>query len=611
MNNIYINYPFISFLISFLLIVGVYEFGNYLLKIGNLSEVLSKVSDLNYQKIFVGGNFLLFFFYPLILFLESKIILLATGTMLLALGIKRAIFFLYNKDYSVNFKIKNNLDFFLFLIIFISLFVISSSPVTNADALDYHMTVARNIANYGKYPLDLTHFHARLSGSGEIIIALGLIFGAEQFGSIFQFAGFLSLVGILLKTKNSFFYILLLITSPVVFFLSSSPKPQLFNICSVALVFYIFIINSEKSDNLKDKTKIILGLAILMIATQVKFSFNLSAILIACIIFYFSKKNSQLKIFFISGVLLFFLIVFPPILWKFINFGGNFFQHIFYPVPINFAGMKNFNGYLTNVGSHKSFFNIIFPISIGEISNSLGMGVFLFCYLILRKIKILSTILISLFVLLSLSFGQINARFFYEPFIWIVLVIAFYENYKENLFYKYLLRLQFFIFAIISVYAAFALFSGAISKSLRDNMMSSYASGYSLFRWANKELPKDSAILSYHRSIFLSENKALSVDLLSYSIDINQDFVNNNNGTALLYWAEIQRIKPKYLLTYGYEPYLMKIQNCIGRLYKMEENLGFLESRNPFNKPSKKYNGYIYELNYQDIPNCLYKSSNK
>jgi hypothetical protein len=99
--------------------------------------------------------------------------------------------------------------------------------------------------------------------------------------------------------------------------------------------------------------------------------------------------------------------------------------------------------------------------------------------------------------------------------------------------------------------------------------------------------------------------------LLSYSIDINQDFVNNNNGTALLYWAEIQRIKPKYLLTYGYEPYLMKIQNCIGRLYKMEENLGFLESRNPFNKPSKKYNGYIYELNYQDIPNCLYKSSNK
>ena len=50
--------------------------------------------------------------------------------------------------------------------------------------------------------------------------------------------------------------------------------------------------------------------------------------------------------------------------------------------------MKNFNGYLTNVGSHKSFFNIIFPSSIGEISNSLGMGVFLFYYLISRKINI-------------------------------------------------------------------------------------------------------------------------------------------------------------------------------------------------------------------------------
>ena len=623
MSNIYINYPFLSLLLSISLIVGIYEIGNYVSKIRSLEKLFLGISDLNYQKFFLGGNLLLLFLYPLVLYLESKFILVVASSVLLALGLKRILLFFYQInnytftkiDNVTNFKVKN-IDYWLFVFIFIFLFCISASPVTNADSLDYHMTVAKHIAIHGKFPLDLTHFHARLAGSGEIIIALGLIFGAEQFGSIFQLAGFVSLIGIFLKKKNSFFFTLLVISSPVVLFLISGPKPQLFNACSIGLIFYIFILDKKKYENSVNKTKIILGLVTLMVATQVKFSFNLSAALIGVSIFYFSVKNHELKIFIISAIVLFFIIIFPPVLWKYINYGGNFFLHIFYSVPINLAGMKNFNGYLTNTGSDKGLFNIFFPRSTGEITNSLGAGAVLFFYLIFKYIKtnILSIVLIALFVITSLVAGQINARFFYEPFMWTILTFAHLNNSKNlNIIIKYFSRIYFLIFLIISIYGAFLLFPGAINKSLRDKMMFSNASGYALFQWVNSELPKNSAIMSYHRSIFLSTHRVISVDLLSYSVDINKDYIQDSNKTALLYWKEIQEIKPEYLVTYGYDPSenLMNIKNCLGGLYKKKVDLGYLESRNPFNRPSQKYNGYIYKLNYKNIPECFNDETKK
>ena len=43
--------------------------------------------------------------------------------------------------------------------------------------------------------------HSNLFGGGESLIAIGLIGGSEQFGSILQFSGLISVLG-LLKKKN-------------------------------------------------------------------------------------------------------------------------------------------------------------------------------------------------------------------------------------------------------------------------------------------------------------------------------------------------------------------------------------------------------------------------
>ena len=94
--------------------------------------------------------------------------------------------------------------------------MLSFAPVTNADSLDYHLYTAKYLINNGQFPTYLTNFHSSyLSGSGEIFIALGLLVGSEQFGSILQLSGIISLIGVLKKYKSNYFFYLLIISSPV------------------------------------------------------------------------------------------------------------------------------------------------------------------------------------------------------------------------------------------------------------------------------------------------------------------------------------------------------------------------------------------------------------
>ena len=92
----------------------------------------------------------------------------------------------------------------------------------------------------GKFPENIFHFHERLSGPGEIIIAIGILCGASSFGSFIQASGLIILYGIfkkisLKKNINSSIFFLVLLTAPIIIFLTSTAKPQLFFICSSLL----------------------------------------------------------------------------------------------------------------------------------------------------------------------------------------------------------------------------------------------------------------------------------------------------------------------------------------------------------------------------------------
>ena len=49
------------------------------------------------------------------------------------------------------------------------------SPNTHGDSLGYHFVVAKSILYNGNYPLDITHIHTLLAGSGELLISIGML----------------------------------------------------------------------------------------------------------------------------------------------------------------------------------------------------------------------------------------------------------------------------------------------------------------------------------------------------------------------------------------------------------------------------------------------------
>jgi len=259
LSNITESIPIVGFFLSILLFIGCYQLGNIICKVSLIEKTLSNISDVDYLKHAIGIIFLLVILYPTILYFQySKQIIFLVSFFLLILGIfyffkfSKKIIFL--KEF-LNLKINNFYkDNYLILFIILGLLLISLAPNTNADSLDYHLRTAKYIAKYGQFPLNILHFHERLSGPGEIISAIGIFLGANSFGSLIQCSGLLILYGIFKKiskknnSKDQIFF-LLLITSPVIFFFVTTDKPQFFFICALAIVFAFLFFDKQKNYN--------------------------------------------------------------------------------------------------------------------------------------------------------------------------------------------------------------------------------------------------------------------------------------------------------------------------------------------------------------------------
>ena len=347
-NNLTNIYPFLSIFFSIILILGFYKIGEFFLELKPIGNIFSNISDLDYLKIFFGINFFLIFSFPIIIFqLFSKIIINLSAIVIFTIGLiyfLRKILNIKNlKGRLENFSLKKNINksyfdekFFIFFLF--GFFLLSLAPTTQSDALGYHMFVGKSILENGVFPFSLLHLHSFLAGSGEILIALGLFFGSDQFSSLIQFSGLLGLIGICKKfSRNNYFILLLLIATPVLLFLGSSPKPQLFFACSNAIILSIYLYGYKTKS--VDQTQLILKyfITILILISSIngKFSFLLSSSLIIILIFIDSIKEKKFHLFFISIILSVLIFYFPVIYWKYINFGGNFYNYLIYLLYIN------------------------------------------------------------------------------------------------------------------------------------------------------------------------------------------------------------------------------------------------------------------------------------
>ena len=181
----------------------------------------------------------------------SKILINFVGIGIYISGIIQIFKFKY-KDLNLNFE--KDIYSSLILITLVGYFLLSFAPITHGDALAYHIDVAKNILKEGSLPNTIYNFHHLLVGAGEVIIAIGFIFEAEQFNNLVKFSGVLSIYGILkkIKIKNNFL-LLIALTSPIIIFLISASKPQLFPLASNFLVFSLIFFENNYLNKNKNK----------------------------------------------------------------------------------------------------------------------------------------------------------------------------------------------------------------------------------------------------------------------------------------------------------------------------------------------------------------------
>ena len=604
------KFPFLQVLYSLILLLGLYQIGHLVFKVKVLQNIFGQISEIKYQKILISVNLILLIFYPLILFSNKLNIIPYLSVGIFSFGI---INILRNYKRILNIKrvdfLKKHFDENIALIILFLLFLLSLSPNTHGDSLGYHFVVAKKLLLTGTYAADITHFHSLLSGSGEILIAIGLFFGSEQFGSLVQFSGLISIYGIfkklnsVSKNNNNFYFYILILTSPVILFLSSTAKPQLFHICSTAVVFSLYFFENKKILSLNEKNwQIIISFFILIVSVSAKFNFILSAFLIGIFILYNSIKDKNFLYFIISLTVAFFVFYFPVIFWKWSNFGGNLFQYFYSPIPLNIIGLEEFKQYLLRYGRGNNPIEILFSPKLSQFTNSIGIA---FLYLLIINFKnikaLVAFVVVIIYVILHYYFGQLMGRSFLEPLFWILLICAKYGVYYRIKIFEFFCRIQAIVVIAGIFFGIYSLFPGNITNSLKDKVLSQNANGYGLFKWANTKLNKEDVVFSTHRSISLGNSEYIAMDFIP--------FVDFEDKRSDIFVKAINKKNPNYLLTYGYSkdtPKLYQFKDCVGELMYYQNNVGKFEARNPFNR-GMKYDGYIFKIKKANLPFCIKK----
>lgn len=469
---------------------------------------------------------------------------------------------------------------YLIAVVIIALLLVSLSPPTDGDSLDYHLGVPVEILNIKNIWLNKDNLHFRMFGFGEMLNLFGLANGCAQFGAFIQYISMLWLLIVfatVVPANNRKNVIALCLALPVLLFLLPSQKHQLTGIACTSICFAIV----HRYAHLLNGRIIGLFICTIIFAAGIKYSFILSSI--ALITFFLFRARTYIAF---AGYFAVCSIVFllPLLFIKYIHYNDPLS-----PLLEGYIGDGNpliikLSHALRNYSDSKIPFpsGLLLPRSWGHISTILGCCVLLLVTIVyyIRKYAI-AVGTICIFILLTLFLGQRTSRFFIEPYMWAVMVIFTAQSVPA--FIKKILllcKIQFILLVPLFVLTGLMLPRGIISDKHRDKVMKKYSSGYAETLWIDTLLPENAVVLTNIRSRSLLPRKYYPLEYIySISDSIRQDDMIYNKY-KVNYLVSIKKF-PKFI-TKRYAGDIVARKTFVSA------------TRNPFNK--KEYEVVVYKI---------------
>lgn len=607
-------HPLLSIFFSLLIINGFYNLSriiseNKILKFFNNYAVQAKVIVF-----FLIINFFSIFLYIYFLFFGvNKFFLQTLIILLILIGFYKPVHF--KSFLRIGELINNKLKLLLLLFIF-SYFLLSILPITDPDSLDYHITVPYLSLLTNRFFIEREWLTSQLAGAGEALITFGLSINAYKLSSILQFVSLYSIVFVIinlnfkkffLNLENKILVSLSVLCIPSFLFLNFTAKPQLFPIATnfIAFLMTFFILPNEN----KKKRVIIVYTCIVFLSlssTQFKFSFFLSsAIILLFAIYEMIKKKFFIKSTFIL-LFLFIIIILPREYFDYRNLSTDITKNFLQPITDNYVSSYFVESLRHGSGNPRYYpYWLFFPIDQYQFNSFLLteiLGLTVLIFLINFRFGFINKFILAslIFFIIALPLSQPIGRFFVEPFLWLMTGSLYYISSKNNLIFKVskkLIIINSIIILLIIYFTILNFLPGIFSVEKYKNILRKYADGYSLYEWANRNLPSNSVLLTSHRSYIFSDHPFVSYEFRLYTRTQNQ----------LDYFTEIiARKKPTHLLYNGFDFNNTSdlLKNCRGVLFKSEKNVTTKATRNPFTTNLVYYDAYIYKIDTEKLKKC-------
>ena len=503
----------------------------------------------------------------------------------------------------------------LILILSVGMGLVALGPVTNADSLDYHIGVPIALLNGGGMPFAPEWFHSRLAGNGEVLNALGLAVGAEQFGALLQFAGLMGIVGLLLCAESNYEHesettatklrpmiAVAALSAPVVLILVSSSKPQLLPIAmttmALALVFYPSRRQLPPRHALLGFTLVCL---LVMSASQGKLIYLLGGGAVGLLSLAIMARQQLLLPALGIGFLTALLVLAPPIVFKYYYFDAGFIDALIKPLPGYWPGTDAFGAFLRVYADSEVPFplSLILPSGVSTISTVMGAGLILLVALRPgRDSWLLTVIATAAFVGFAVAeLGQFSSRSYLEPYFWLLMVLAIQPAHILSRGYLWL-RWPIFGQALVTIslcwYGVVTLLPGSITPEWRFKTMERVANGYSIMKWVDSVLPADAVFLNGHRSMALAPRDAVSFGW--------SEFVEVGSPASEPYLRRLRDRGVTHMLVIGKLQNIGKLSGCIGAVIA-GPSYGSVATRNPFNA-GELYEAWIVGFESERLPEC-------